>query len=98
MTEQAKKARNAYQRKWRKENPEKFQAQRERYWERKAARMQAEAEQQTKTTGTAPEKKFLIHLKRLFYVYHFSKSNLLTGVTFLIHLKRLFYVYHFSKI
>jgi hypothetical protein len=55
MTEQAKKARNAYQRKWRKENPEKFQAQRERYWERKAARMQAEAEQQTKTTGTADQ-------------------------------------------
>jgi len=33
MTEQARQARNAYQRKWRKQNPEKFQAQIERYWQ-----------------------------------------------------------------
>jgi len=58
MTEQAKRARNAYQRAWRKANPEKFQAQLDRYWERKAARMQQkEAEQQTKNTGAEPESK-----------------------------------------
>lgn len=58
MTEQARQARNAYQRKWRKENPEKFQAQLERYWTRKAARMQAEAEQTNQTTGAENGKRF----------------------------------------
>lgn len=54
MTEQAKRARAAYLREWRKQNPEKFQAQIERYWERKAARMQTEADQPTMTAGTTP--------------------------------------------
>ena len=54
MTEQARQARNAYQRKWRKQNPEKFQAQIERYWERKAEKMQEE-QQTNQTAGTEPE-------------------------------------------
>lgn len=54
MTEQARQARNAYQHKWRKENPEKFQAQLERYWTRKAEKMQEE-QQTNQTTGAEPE-------------------------------------------
>lgn len=54
MTEQAKRARAAYLREWRKQNPEKFQAQIERYWERKAQQMQAEADQPTMTAGATP--------------------------------------------
>ena len=54
MTEQARQARNAYQRKWRRQNPEKFQAQIERYWERKAKKMQEE-QQTNQTAGTEPE-------------------------------------------
>ena len=37
MTEEARRARNEYRRKWRKENPEKIRAQQERYWEKRAA-------------------------------------------------------------
>lgn len=49
MTDQARAARAAYKRKWAKENPDKIKAQQARYWERQAARMQAEekAEDQT---------------------------------------------------
>ena len=54
MTEQAKKARAAYIREWRQKNPEKFKAQCDRYWERKAQQMQAEADQPTMTAGTTP--------------------------------------------
>ena len=54
MTEQAKRARAAYLREWRKQNPEKFQAQIERYWERKAEKMQEE-QQTNQTTGATPE-------------------------------------------
>ena len=54
MTEQAKRARAAYLREWRKQNPEKFQAQIERYWERKAEKMQEE-QQTNQTAGTEPE-------------------------------------------
>lgn len=43
MTEQqreaARQARNAYLREWRARNPQKYQAQRERYWLRKAEKM-----------------------------------------------------------
>lgn len=37
--EAARQARNAYLREWRRRNPEKYQAQRDRYWMRKAEQM-----------------------------------------------------------
>ena len=43
MTEEAKKARREYLNKWRKNNPEKVKAQKERYWEKKAAQQAADA-------------------------------------------------------
>ena len=43
MSEAAREARNAYKRKWARENPEKVRAQQERYWNKKA--LQAEAAQ-----------------------------------------------------
>lgn len=49
----AREAYNAYLRAWRKKNPEKVKAAKQRYWEKKA-RMQAETNQNQ--TGTAPEK------------------------------------------
>lgn len=36
MSEAAREARNAYKRKWAKENPDKVKAATRRYWERKA--------------------------------------------------------------
>ena len=42
MDEKAKEARRAYRRKWAKENPEKVKAQQARYWQKKAALMEAE--------------------------------------------------------
>lgn len=36
MSEAAREARNAYKRKWAKDNPEKVKAATRRYWERKA--------------------------------------------------------------
>ena len=50
MTEEARKARNEYQRKWRRNNPEKFQAQIARYWQRKADKMKAENAESDKLT------------------------------------------------
>ena len=50
MTEAAKKARNAYLRAWRKANPDKFQAQIDRYWQKKADRMKAESAKPDKPT------------------------------------------------
>lgn len=50
MTEEARKARNEYQRKWRKANPDKFQAQINRYWQRKADKMKAESAEPDKPT------------------------------------------------
>lgn len=44
LSEEAKEARRAYLRKWRKENPEKVKEQRRRYWERKAKEMQEQEE------------------------------------------------------
>lgn len=38
--EAARRARNAYLREWRRRNPEKYQAQQDRYWMRKAEQMQ----------------------------------------------------------
>lgn len=42
MTEAARAEKNAYKRKWRKENPEKVRAANERYWEKKARGMSDE--------------------------------------------------------
>ena len=36
MTEEARKARNAYKREWAKKNPDKVMAQQERYWTKRA--------------------------------------------------------------
>lgn len=52
MTDQAKEARRAYNRaykkEWNRKNPDKVRAAQERYWERKAQAMQASAtDQQT---------------------------------------------------
>ena len=44
MTEEARRARNEYQRKWRKANPDKFQAQINRYWQKKADADRTKAE------------------------------------------------------
>lgn len=45
MTDKAKEARAAYHRAWRKKNPDKARAIKERYWEKKAAELtQHEAE------------------------------------------------------
>lgn len=41
--EKARAARNAYARKWRKNNPDKVRANNERYWIRRAEREAAEA-------------------------------------------------------
>lgn len=37
MTEEAREVRNAYYREWYKKNKDKVKAQREKYWEKKAA-------------------------------------------------------------
>lgn len=42
MSEAARKARNAYKRKWTKENPDKVKAAMCRYWEKKAQEAQTE--------------------------------------------------------
>lgn len=39
MTDEAKKARSEYMKKWRKRNPEKEREYKARYWERKATKM-----------------------------------------------------------
>lgn len=41
MSEAAREARNAYKRKWAKENPDKVKAANLRYWERKAQEAEA---------------------------------------------------------
>lgn len=41
-TKKAREARNAYQRKWNKKNPDKVREYQRRYWERKAAELEAE--------------------------------------------------------
>ncbi len=43
MTEAAKKARADYMREWRRRNPDKIRKQRERYWTRRAEKMEAAA-------------------------------------------------------
>ena len=44
MSEAAREARNAYKRKWAKENPDKVKAATRRYWEKKAQELTAMAE------------------------------------------------------
>ena len=44
MSEAAKAARNAYKRRWAKENPDKVKAANARYWEKKALEAQAHEE------------------------------------------------------
>lgn len=41
MSEAAREARNAYKRKWAKDNPEKVKAYTRRYWEKKALEVEA---------------------------------------------------------
>lgn len=43
MTEAAKKARADYMREWRRRNPDKIRKQRERYWTRRAEKMEEAA-------------------------------------------------------
>lgn len=45
LSQEAKEARRAYLRKWRRENPEKVKEQKRRYWERKAQEIQEEEEE-----------------------------------------------------
>ncbi len=45
MSEAARIARNAYKRKWAKENPDKVKAANRRYWEKKAQEMKTAAEE-----------------------------------------------------
>ena len=42
MSEAAREARNAYRRKWSKENPDKVKAATRRYWEKKAQEAEAQ--------------------------------------------------------
>ena len=44
LSQEAKEARRAYLRKWRRENPEKVKEQERRYWERKAQEMREQEE------------------------------------------------------
>jgi hypothetical protein len=52
MTEEARRARNEYARKWRAEHPESVRAANQRYWERKAEEARAAA---AATSGEDPE-------------------------------------------
>lgn len=49
MTKAARAARNAYKRKWAKENPDKVKAQQIRFWAKKA--QEAQTVQQTQEAG-----------------------------------------------
>lgn len=42
ISAEAKELKKAYEREWRKKNPEKCRAIRDRYWEKRLAKMQAE--------------------------------------------------------
>ncbi len=44
MTDEAREAQRAYNREWRRKNPEKKKAQNERYWARKAEKLRQEKE------------------------------------------------------
>lgn len=47
MNEEARKAAAAYARAWRKKNPEKVKATRERYWQKKAAQYSEPVEEKS---------------------------------------------------
>ena len=46
LSEEARKARNAYYRAWRKKNSEKVRQTQEKYWKKKAKEMQEQAEKE----------------------------------------------------
>ena len=48
LSQEAKEARNAYYREWRKKNPEKMKRYQENYWKKKAQKMQEQAEKEEK--------------------------------------------------
>lgn len=48
MTAEAREARNAYLREWRRQNPDKVKQQRERYWNRQAEKMRKEGDESGK--------------------------------------------------
>ena len=48
LSQQALEARREYQRQWRKKNPDKVRERNRNYWERRAARMAAEAQDEQK--------------------------------------------------
>lgn len=54
MTDNAKDARNAYRRKWAKNNPDKLREYQTRYWEKKAA--EQDAAQEAKKTQADKDK------------------------------------------
>ena len=45
LSQEAKEARNAYYREWRKKNPEKMKRYQENYWKKKAQEIQEEEEE-----------------------------------------------------
>lgn len=49
MNDAAREARNAYKREWSKKNPDKVRAQQARYWEKRAAELQAKSTNQNPT-------------------------------------------------
>ena len=49
LSEEARKARNAYYREWRKKNPEKAKQNLERYWMKKALERQEREEKEAKS-------------------------------------------------
>ena len=48
ISQQALEARREYQRQWRAKNPEKVKQKNDRYWEKRAARIAAEAQNEQK--------------------------------------------------
>jgi hypothetical protein len=53
MTDEARKARNAYKRAWAKANPDRVRAHQEKYWKKRAQELEARKEAQRKTEATA---------------------------------------------
>ena len=51
ISEAARTARNEYYKRWRAANPDKVRAKNARYWERKAAQMEAENQQAPREEG-----------------------------------------------
>lgn len=51
MTDEARKARNAYMREWRRKNKDKVKAARERHWEKKAREANGQDEQSQRSQG-----------------------------------------------